>query len=330
MPVTLRRATHKSHFIALPLWLVLFCAATTALAASTQDYPTKPIRIVTSGVGGGNDFAARLIAPGLTNALKQQVIVDNRPTVIIAAEIVARAAADGYVILFSGSPLWISPLMQKVSYDTSRDYSPISMVVSTPNVVATHPTLVVNSIRELIALAKAKPGAINGAGGSSGSTPHLALELFNAMAGVNIVRIAFKSSGPAVASLVSGEVNLMFATAGSVAPHVKSGRLKALAVTSAKPSALFPGLPTVSESGVPGYESSSPFGIFGPAKLPANIVNRLQQETARVLASPDIKERFLEAGVETFGTPPDQLAAMVKSEVIKLGKVIRDAGIKEN
>jgi tripartite-type tricarboxylate transporter receptor subunit TctC len=296
--------------------------------ASSQSYPNKPIRIVTIEAGGGGDLAARLIAQGLSGSLGQQVLVDNRGGGVIAIEIVAKAPPDGYTLLLYGGTLWIGPLLQKVSWDPVRDFSPITLAVTFPNIVAVHPSMPVKSVKELTALAKARPGELNYGSGSIGASTHLAAELFKSMAGVNIVRVPYKGGGPATIALVTGEVQLMFATVGLVTPHVKSGRLRALAVTTAQPSALAPGLPTVAASGVPGYESASILGILAPAKTPEGIINRLNQEIVRALHRPEVKERLFSSGVETVGSSPVELAATMRAESAKWGKVVKEAGIR--
>jgi len=293
-----------------------------------QNYPNKPIRIVASAAGGSGDFAARLIAQGLSGALSQQVVVDNRGGVI-PGEIVSKAPPDGYTLLIDAASFWIGPLLQETPYDPVKDFAPVTLTDSAPNVLVVNPSLPVKSVKELIALAKARPGELNYGSSSTGSTPHLAAELFNMMAGVKIVRVPFKGSGPAVISLLGGQVQLMFATAGSVAPHVKSGRLRALAVASLQPSALAPGLPTIAASGVPGYEAVAFEGMFAPAKTPVAIIDRLNQEIVRVLNRAEVKERFFNAGVETVGSTPEEFATAIKSNVAKWGKLIKEAGIRD-
>ena len=308
--------------------LLLGVTMPSSCPVSGQDYPTKPIRIVTSQPGSSNDLVARLIAQaGLSTSLGQPVIVDNRG--IVAAEIAREAAADGYTILSYGSPLWISPLVRKVPWDAVKDFAPITLTVDTPNLLVVHPSVPVKSVQELIALAKARPGKLDYGSSSTGATPHLAAELFKAMAGVNIVRIPYRGSGPALNALVGGQVQLMFPNAGAAAPHVKSGRVRALAVTTARPSALAPGLPTMAASGLPGYESSSPLGIFAPAKTPAAIVNRLQREIVKTLNREDVKERLFVSGVEVVGSSPEQLENRLKSEIARWGKLIKEADIRE-
>jgi len=297
-------------------------------ALYAQGYPDKPIRMLTSEAGGGSDFVARLLAQGMTTHLGQRVVVDNRG--IIAAEIAATAQADGYTILLYGSPLWLSPfLRERLPYDPVRDYAPVSVVVSTPNIVVVHPAVAAQNISELVALAKAKPGSLNYSSASTGSTQHLAAELFKRMSGTDIVRIPYKGSGPALNAVIAGQVQLMFPSAGSAMPHVRSNRLRALAVTTAQPSALVPGLPTVASSGLPGYESVSPFGVFAPLKTPPAVIARLHRDIVLALNDSDIKARFAGGGVETVGSPPAALAALLKSEMAKWGKLIREAGIRE-
>ena len=241
----------------------------------------------------------------------------------------SKAPPDGYTLLIDAASFWIGPLLQETPYDPVKDFAPVTLTDSAPNVLVVNPSLPVKSVKELIALAKARPGELNYGSSSTGSTPHLAAELFNMMAGVKIVRVPFKGSGPAVISLLGGQVQLMFATAGSVAPHVKSGRLRALAVASLQPSALAPGLPTIAASGVPGYEAVAFEGMFAPAKTPVAIIDRLNQEIVRVLNRAEVKERFFNAGVETVGSTPEEFAAAIKSNVAKWGKLIKDAGIRD-
>ena len=299
-------------------------------AAYCQDFPTKPIRLVVPGTGNSFDIAARLIAQGISGPLGQPVIVDNRANGTIAAETVAKAPPDGYTLLVNGSNLWLLPFLQSnVPYDPVRDFLPITLTTRSPTILVVHPSLPVKSVRDLIALAKSSPGRMNYASGSTGSTNHLAAELFKSMAGVNIVRIGYKGSGPALVDLIAGHVQMMFSVTGSVAPHMKSGRMKALAVSSAQPSTLAPGLPTVAASGLPGFSAVSDAGMFAPAKTQAAIITRLNQEVVRVLNSAEVKEKFLGTGVETVGSSPEQLAATVKADSARLGKLIKDAGIRE-
>jgi len=318
-----------SRYIAVLLALGVIAGA---MAASGQDYPRKPIRLVTAEPGGGNDFAARLIVQGLGGSLGQPMIVDNRGGAggIIAADIVAKAQPDGYTLLLYANNIWIIPLLRSnAPFDVIRDFAPITWAAKSPNTVVVHPALPVKSVEDLIAHARARPGELNYGSGGSGSSTHLAVELLKSMAGVNIVRVPFKGNAPALNAMFAGEVQLMIVTAGTVAPHLKSGRLRALAVTSAQPSPLAPGLPTVAASGLPGYESIQIYGVFAPGRTSSVIVKRLHDEIVRVLGRADVKEKFLAAGVEPVGSTPQQLAATIKSEIVRMSKVIKDAGIRE-
>jgi tripartite-type tricarboxylate transporter receptor subunit TctC len=296
--------------------------------ASAQDYPNRPIRMVTSSVGSGTDFATRMILPGLSASLGQQVIVDNRPGGIIQGEIVSQALPDGYTLLSVGSTFVLGPLLSKTPYDPVKDFSPISVLGRSPNVVVVHSSFPASSIKELIALAKAKPGGLNYASGPTGASNHLAAELFKSMAGVDIVRIAYKGGGPALNDVIAGQVPLIFASAGSVVPHLKSGRVRALAVTSAQPSQLIPGLPTVAASGVPGYESVSIGLLLAPARTPAPIIRRVNQGVTQALSQADVREKFLSTAVEPVSSSPQELAAAMKDDIARVSKLIKDAGIK--
>ena len=302
--------------------------ALTAASASAQEFPTKPVRVVTSAVGGGGDVIARLIAQAVTPSLGQQVLIDNRGG-ILSTEQVAKAPPDGYTLLSQANSFWLLPFMQKVSYDPVRDFSPITLTVTSPNVIGVHPSLPVRSVKELIAFAKVRPGQINFAGSSPGSASHLAAELFKYSAGVDIVFIPYRGTGPALNDTLSGQVSLLFSNTATVLPHIKSGRLRGLAVTSAKPSALAPGLPTAASSGLPGYEASAIYSMFAPAGTPAATIARLNQEIVRALNRNDLKEKMFNVGVEVVGSSPEQLAVTMKADMARLGKVIKDAGIHE-
>jgi tripartite-type tricarboxylate transporter receptor subunit TctC len=289
-----------------------------------QNYPSKPIRIVTSPAGGGNDLPARLIARALSGPLGQQLIVDNRPTILIA-DIVAKAPPDGHTLLVTGSAHWIGPLIEKTSYDPIKDFAPITMVDRSPSVLVVHPSMPLKSVRQLIALAKAKPGQLNFSVGGPGTSNFIGAIMFNHMADVNIVRIPYKGTGPALAAVMSGEVHAMFGSAGGATPHVKSGRLRALAVGSTQPSALFPGLPTIAASGLPDFVSEALHALFAPAGTPQAIVGRLNQEVGRYLQSAEAKDVFLKMGVEVAPGSPDELTAFMKSDVARTEKVLKAA-----
>jgi len=295
-------------------------------AARAQDFPSKPIRIVTGAPGGSSDFTARLIAQGLTENLRQQVIVDNRGNV--DGELVAKAPPDGYTLVIDGASIWIGPLVQKALYDPVRDFAPVTLAVSAPNVVIVQPSIPVKSIRELIALAKAQPGKLNYSSGGIGASSHLAAELFKSMAGVAIVNVNYKGTGPALNALIANEVQVMFVNPAIASPHIKSERVRALAVASLEPSPLMPDLPTVAAAGLPGFESVVLQGMFAPAGTPPARVTLLSREIAKVLNRPDVKERHFNTGVETVASTPEELVARIKSEMAKWGKVIKDAGIR--
>jgi tripartite-type tricarboxylate transporter receptor subunit TctC len=308
---------------------VLLSIAISAGNAIAQEFPNKPIRIVTGGAGGGNDVLARLIGQGLTASWGQQVVVDNRPSGVIPGEITAKAAPDGYTLVLSGASFWVSPLfLERPPYDPVRDFTPVMMPVSTPNILVVSPQLPVKNVKELIALAKARPGELNYGTPGAGSSPHLGAELFRTMAGVNIVRVNYKSAGASIGEVMAGQIQMTFGNAASVSQQAKSGRLKALAVTSAQPTPLFPDLPTVAATGLPGYEMVSYFGIFGPPKVPAPIVDKLNREILRVISRVEVKDLLANAGIEVVGSTPAQLGVIIKAEVAKWSKVIKDAGIR--
>ena len=305
-----------------------FAAITLVICpAYAQNWPLKSVRIITAEPGTGNDLIARLIVPYLSNAFGQQFIVDNRG--LVAVDMVAKAAPDGYTLLSYGPPLWLTPLLRQVSYDPLRDLAPITLAGSSPNILAIHPSVPAKSVSELLLLAKQRPGELNYSSSSTGSSPHLAAELFKTMAGINIVRVPYKGSSQALVGLVGGQVHLMFPNAGTVAPHLKSTRVRALAVTTSAPSALVPGLPTLSASGVTGYESASQFALFAPAGTPSAIIERLNREMIAALRKPDVTERLFGSGVEVTTGTPTELAVTMKSEMAKWGKLIKEAGIRE-
>lgn len=296
-------------------------------AVWAQSYPTKPVRIVAAEPGGANDMTARLIAPGLSARLDQQVLVDNRPAGVIPGQIVSKAPPDGHTLLMTTGLLWILPLIQSAPFDPARDFAPVMLIASTPSVLVTHPSLPVKTVRELIALAKARPGELDYASGATGSGSHLAAELFKSMTGVNIVRVPYKGAGPAVLGLVSGQVHLMFATTTSAQPHIAAHRMKPLAVTSPRRSALFPELPPIAES-VSGYETVTSIALFAPGGTPATIVNRLNSELAQVLQQNGVKARILASGLEVVASSPAELTAFMKADGARMSKVIKSTGIK--
>ena len=309
----------------------MFTVGMTVFAAglvSGQDYPNKPVHIYTPQAGTSVDFVLRLVASSVTGSLGQRIIVENRG--IIGVEIVARAPPDGYSLINYTNPLWLMPLFRdNMSWDPVKDFSPISLTVRAPSVLVVHPSVPVKSVKELIALAKARPGELNYASTSTGNANHIAAELFKAMAGVNIVRVNYKGGAQAISDLVAGQVHLQFGSGGVVMPHVKLGRLRALAVASAEPSALAPGVPTIAAAGLPGYESTASTALLAPARTPQAIINRLNQEFVRVLNTAEVKERLFNSSIEVVASSPEQLAATIKSELATIGKVVKDAGLRE-
>ena len=293
-----------------------------------QEYPSKPIRISTVQTGGGSDFTARIVANGITGLLGQPIIVENRPT-NIAVETAIKAPPDGYTILVGGAGIWVGTVIQKKPlWDPINDFTPITIAVNMPNVIVIHPLLPVKSVKDLIALAKSRPGELNYGQGAVGGNSHLAAELFNSMAGVKIVGIPYRGSGGNMAGLIGGEVQVGYENTIAVGPYVKAGKLRILAVSQKLPSALLPGVPTVEASGLPGYYLGSYQGIMAPAKTPAPIIRRLNQEIVRALNMPDVRQRLLDGGAEPNGNSPEEFAAQLKSDLIKFAKVVKDAHIE--
>jgi tripartite-type tricarboxylate transporter receptor subunit TctC len=302
-----------------------------AAAVSAQPYPAKPVRMIAaSSPGSAVDIVARIVAQKLGEQLGQQVIVDNRAGAggNLGAELAAKAAPDGYT-LFMGTPAHAinTGLYRKLNYDLTRDFAPVSQVTSGQYAIVVHPSLPVKSVKELIALARAKPGQLNYASAGSGNATHLAGELFNSAARVKLVHVPYKGSGPAVTDLVGGQVQLMFGNLVAVLPQVKTARLRALAVTGEKRTAAAPELPTVIEAGVPGYVVISWFGVLVPAATPRELITRLNADLARTMGAPDVRERLAADGAEpTVGTP-EQFGAFIKAEIAQWTKVIKNAGI---
>jgi len=299
--------------------------------AFAQRFPTRPIRIIMPfPPGGPTDLYARTVARGLTENLRQQVLVDNRPGAsgIIGTEIVAKALPDGYTLLFTATHHSINPsLYKKLPYDTEKDFIPLTLVATNPNVLAANIAFPANTIAELIALAKAKPGQLNYASTSIGGGNHLSAELLKAMAGINIVHIPYKGQTQALGDLLGGQVSLMFTSVGRTVPFVKSGKLKALAVTGAKRVANLPEVPTIGET-VPGYEANSWFGMWGPAGMAKELVTQLNREIVKVLQSPEVKKIFTGLDAEIGGNSAEEFAAFQKSEIAKWAKLIKDIGLK--
>jgi tripartite-type tricarboxylate transporter receptor subunit TctC len=314
--------------------LVLAFAAPAALAQSPAAYPSKPVRMLVGfPPGGAADFVARALNDPLAQALGQPLVIENRPGAgsSIAAEVAARAAPDGYTILIaSPSSIMVNPLlMPKLGYNAKTDFAPITQVSSSPMVVAVNPGIGVASLRELIDAAKRSPGKLNFATSGNGSAPHLAGVLFMRIAGVDIVHVPFKGGGPAVASVLAGDTQITFATPPSVLPQIEAGRLRGLAVTSRKGSALFPKLPGTEEAGLPDYEISFWYGFFAPAGTPAPVIRRLFDATAVVLQKPEVRQMLAREGTEAVGSrSPEDFAAFLAAEEKLWARIVKDSGAK--
>jgi tripartite-type tricarboxylate transporter receptor subunit TctC len=302
-------------------------------AARAQVYPAKPIRmIVAYPPGGGTDIVGRMLAQKLGESLGQSVVVENRGGASgnIGTELAARAAPDGYTILMGNvAPNAINvSLFKDMAFDPVADFAPVSLVASTPNILVVHPSTPARTVKEVIALAKAKPGTLNFASAGVGSSSHLAGELFRILARADIVHVPYKGAGPAMVDVLSGQVQLYFATMPAAMPHVKPGKLAPVAVTSARRSHALPDLPTVAESGVPGYEASTWYGVLAPARTPSAVVARLHGDIVKILGDAALHARLADQGFDPVGSSPEEFGAYIKSEILKWGKVIRDAGIR--
>ncbi len=301
-------------------------------AAYAQVYPAKPIRFVSPFPAAGvNDIIARIIALKMSEALGQQWVVENRPGAggNIGTDYVAKAAADGYTLLNGGmGSLTVNPFTGKVPYDTLRDFAPVILMARAPNVVTVHPALPVKSVPDLIALAKARPGQLNYASGGVGSTPHLSGALFASMAGINIVHVPYKGGALAAVDLLAGQVELSFLGIPSSLPFIREGKLRGLAVTGLQRAPELPGVPTVHEAGLPGYDVNPWYGVLAPAGTPHDIIARLNTGIARIVRTPEVGRQFTVQGVEATSTTPQEYAAIIKADLAKWGKVVRDAGIR--
>ena len=301
-------------------------------SAVAQNYPTGPVRVIVPfPAGGGVDSAGRLLATRLSESFAKSFVIENRGGANgnIGTEVVAKSAKDGYTLLFTGAGLVTNPsLYARVPYDAVKDFDAISLMALGPNVLVVHPSLPVKSVKDLITLAKARPEAVGFAGSGSGSTPHLAGELFNALAGVRMVHVPYRGSGPAMIGLLSGETPVMFLPAINAGPHVKSGRLRAIAVTSTARLSSMPELPTVAESGLKGYESSQWYGVLAPVGTPDDILNTLNQHIVQIMQSTEMKQRLNDDGLVPVGNTRQQFAAHIKTELAKWAEVIKRLGTR--
>ena len=313
--------------------ILVSAISASAANAQTSPYPSKPTRIIVGFVAGGpSDLVARLVAQGLTERMGQQFVVENRPgaTGAIGAELVAKAPADGYTLyLASQTTHAVAPaLLPRVGYDPLRDFAPIVRVAHNPLLMVVHPSMPVKSFKELIALARAQPGEINFATGGIGSSPHMSMELVKSLTKVNMVPVHYKGDGAAIIDLLGGHMQLFNASIGTLLPHVRSGKLRGLAVTSLKRSAMAPEFPTLDESGLSGFEVLTWFAILGPGGTPREVVTRLNREILQVVAQPGPKEQLLKMGFEIVPNTPEQYAAFLKDEHARWGKIVRDLNLK--
>jgi tripartite-type tricarboxylate transporter receptor subunit TctC len=320
----------KSRVLA---FLLAASALAVAFASAAQNYPTKPIRLIAPyPPGGTSDIIARLLGQKLTDVWGQQIVVDNRAGAngSIGTELAAKSPADGYTLLVGNmTPIAANPsLYRKLGYDSVRDFAGVSLVAAGPNVLVVNPSLPIKSVKELIAYAKAKPGSLNFGSGGAGSPAHLAGELFKTLTGVSMTHVPYKGTVLSINDLIAGQVQLVFSDAPIALPHVKTGKLRALAVTGAKRTPLMRELPTVAEAGVPGFALDNWWGILVPAGTPKNLVNRINAELVRIMQDADVKSRFANLGVEAIHSTPAEFDAYIKSEYGKLAKVIKDAGAK--
>jgi tripartite-type tricarboxylate transporter receptor subunit TctC len=307
-------------------------AAIAALPAAAQTYPNRPIRLVVpSSPGGGTDITGRIVANKLSEQLGQQVVVDNRAGAgtIIGIEIAAKAPPDGYTLLMGLSTLAINPSMYaKLPYDALRDLAPISLAVLSPNILTVHPSVPAKTVKEFIALAKAKPGTITFGSAGQATSPHLSGELLKVLAKIDIGHVPFKGSGQSVISSISGEIAANFPSVPTAIPYIKAGKLRGLGVTMAKRTAALPDVPSIAEAGVPGYEATQWFGMLAPAGTPRPIIDRLNHEMVKLLKSPEVRDRLIADGTDPAPTTPEEFGAYIKSETEKWTKVIKAAGIK--
>lgn len=299
--------------------------------ATGQNFPSRPVHfVIPFPPGAGPDIVARIVGQKLTGRWKQQIIVDNRPGGggNIAVEFAAKAAPDGYTLLLASNHVTINPsLFKKVPYDPIRDFVPVTLAAVTPNILVVHPSLPVKSVRDLITLAKSRPGQINFSSGGNGSVGHLAAEMFDTAAKIEMVHIPYKGPAAAITALLNGEASVGFLLTAAVLPHVKAGKLRALAVTGKNRSPAAPELPTVSESGIPGYEIVAWQGLFAPAGTPNEVVKRIYSDMIAVLNMPDVRRALLAQGLETIASTPEEFAEYIRNDLAKWARVVRDANV---
>jgi len=322
----------KMSVTKVALGLIAGCAFAIASQVLAQDYPTKPIRFIVSFPPGGTvDITARIVQPKLSESLGQPIVIENRGGAggAVGTEAVARSAPDGYTFLFTLSSHTINPFLYKLNYDVERDFAPVSLLVSVPQLIAASPNAPAKTLREMVAAARERPGFYAYASPGSGTPGHIAAELLKLRTGINIVHVPYKGGGPAVADTIAGQVPFLFLTAPAALSHARSGRLRALAVTTRKRTAAAPDIPTVAEElNLPDYEVDSWVAMFAPAKTPAAAVARMQKDVARVVHLPEVKQKLLDQSADPVGSSPEELDRVVKTELKSWAAVIRDAGIK--
>ena len=324
----MKSTNHRSRITGHALVVALLLAAGACVA---QSYPAKPIRfIVGFPPGGTNDILARALAPKMSEYLGQPVVIENRPgaSTAIASELAARSAPDGYTLLLNAAGHSTNPSLMKLPFEPVKDFAFITLVAESQNLLVLHPSIPAKTVKELIAVSKKHPGVINYGSSGMGTTPHLSAQLFQYMTGVKWVHIPYKGSAIGLTATLAGEISLYFANIPAVIHHVQAGKLRPVALSGTKRTPAVPGIPTVAESGLPGFEVTSWFGIAAPARTPRPIVDRLNAETVRALGTPDLRERMLATGADPVGNTPEQYTAFVQNEIVKWGKVIKAAGIK--
>ncbi len=309
----------------------LFACAVSSAVLAAQPYPYKPIRFVVGfQAGGGVDISARTVGQPLGVALGQSVVVDNKPGAAgnIAAGFVAKATPDGYTLLMSNSTIAVPGLFKNLPFDIRKDLDPVALIAIGPSVLVVHPSVPANNVKELIALAKAKPKQLTYGSGGIGNVTHLEMELMNAMVGIQMTHVPYKGSAPSIIGLMSGEVQMVFSSVPSALAQIKAGKIRALGVSIAKRSSVLPDVPTISESGVPGFDAASWYGVFAPAGTPKNVVGMLGKEIVRIMNVPDMRERFATDGFEPAGSGPAEFSGFLRQELVKWAKAVEMAGLK--
>ena len=327
------KKVNKIKYLHIYISAAVAFGAVAGTCSAQSNFPTKPIRLMIAlAAGGGVDTSGRMLGQRFTEAWGQQVVAENRPGAggTIATELVARAAPDGHTLLMTSMGHTITPAVYKLSFDTIKDFAPISLFVQSASVLSVHPSVPVKTVKEFVAFTKARPNEILFSSSGSGSGQHLSMELLNRMAGLQLVHVPYKGTAPSILDLVAGRVSVSAASAISTMPHVKGGRLRALAITGAKRSPSVPQLPTIAEAGVPGFALDQWYGVLAPAGTPKDVVAKLYGEIAKTAADPASKERLFAMGLDPVASTPEDFTAYLQKESVKWGKLVREAGIKAN